>query len=268
MRALSNPMTTSPSTTRAGAERTPKRNSSSRASSSIIRSFLTNSTPLPVRYSDSAVQGPQKGCEYTVICRSPISFPLGFFLLVTLVTFLGLRQLPGLLLPCLPQPFLPCASASSEIKGCSSVMNFSIQARLSDEAYGRSTMTPAGRPLPAASTRHAGRCADFPVRGRPAGLPTGKVEKNLSRVAGAGGDIPRVGVGDRGDASRLQNTGGPRLTGLVADRVRRASAEPRPRGPLCTAGGFPVRPPPLSFGGCNSVGSGSSFCSGFRIPLP
>ena len=101
MRALSNPMTTSPSTTRAGAERTPRLNSSSRASSSIIRSFLTNSIPLPARYSDSAVQGPQKGCEYKVICRSPISFPLRFFP--------GLLQLSGLLLPCLPQQFLPAA---------------------------------------------------------------------------------------------------------------------------------------------------------------
>jgi hypothetical protein len=34
---------------------------------------------LSARYSDSAVQGPQKGCEYTVICRSPISFPLSRF---------------------------------------------------------------------------------------------------------------------------------------------------------------------------------------------
>jgi hypothetical protein len=43
-------------------------NSSFRASSSIMMSFMMNSTPLPVRYSASALQGPQKGCEYTVIC--------------------------------------------------------------------------------------------------------------------------------------------------------------------------------------------------------
>lgn len=72
MRSLSNPVATSPSTTRAGTERTPRPNSSSRASSSIIRSFTTNEIPLPVRYSASAEQGPQKGCEYTVILWSPI----------------------------------------------------------------------------------------------------------------------------------------------------------------------------------------------------
>jgi len=81
MRSLSNPISTSPSTTRAGTERTPRLNSSSRASSSIIRSFLKNNTPLPVRYSASAEQGPQKGCEYTVILWSPIwhSLFLWFF---------------------------------------------------------------------------------------------------------------------------------------------------------------------------------------------
>jgi len=76
MRALSNPISTSPSTTRAGAERTPMLNSSSRASSSIIRSFLKNETPLPVRYSASAEQGPQKGCEYIVILWSLIRHSL------------------------------------------------------------------------------------------------------------------------------------------------------------------------------------------------
>ena len=79
IRALSNPISTLPSTTKAGVERTPRLNNSSRASSSIMTSFGVNSTPLLVRYSASAVQGPQKGCEYTMICRSLMISPCVFF---------------------------------------------------------------------------------------------------------------------------------------------------------------------------------------------
>ena len=46
------------------------------------------------------------------------------------------------------------------------------------------------------------------------------VEKNLSRVAGAGSDIPGVGVGDRGDAPCFQHTGD-QTHGLVAHRSER-----------------------------------------------
>jgi len=93
IRVLSNPATTSPSTTRAGVDRTPRLSNSSRASSSIMTSFMANATFLLVRYSASAPQGPQKGCEYKVICRSRIIYSMCF-------AAADLLRLIGLLLPC------------------------------------------------------------------------------------------------------------------------------------------------------------------------
>lgn len=167
IRALSNPITTLPSTTNAGAERTPRSNSSSRASSSIMMSFMANSTPLLVRYSASAVQGPQRGCENIVIFCSLIIASLCFCLPEAAAIYpWGQDGCDTKYNPTAPHhPKLRCcaphemafqgttglcycaclafcsrafcsnscrlASASSEMKGCSSVMNFSIHALLS-----------------------------------------------------------------------------------------------------------------------------------------
>ena len=56
----------------------------------------------------------------------------------------------------------------------------------------------------------------FGIVGPACRVAQGVVEKDLPRVAGAGGDVPGVGVGDRGDAPCFQHTGD-QTHGLVTD---------------------------------------------------
>jgi len=56
----------------------------------------------------------------------------------------------------------------------------------------------------------------FRIVGPARRVAQGIIEKDLPRVAGAGSDIPPIGIGDSGDASCFQHTGN-QTHGLVTD---------------------------------------------------
>ncbi len=125
--------------------------------------------------------------------------------------------MPGLLLPCLPQQFLPVRLSILRNKGLLVGHEFFHPCTAFGSRIRQINDDPRSVGLfQQLQTSSQDVALVFRVMRSTRRVAQGIVEKNLSRVASTGGDIPRVGVGDGGDVSRLQNSGN-QTHGLMAD---------------------------------------------------
>jgi hypothetical protein len=127
-------------------------------------------------------------------------------------------RLPGLLFPGLFQSFLPSGFAIFRKEGLLIGHEF-LHPQLALRPHVRQVHDDS-RPV-GVFQQFQTRTQDFPlifnVMGPARRVAKRIVEKNLPGVAGMGGDVPRIGEGDRRDASFLQDTSD-QTHGLVTDR--------------------------------------------------
>ena len=87
-------------------------------------------------------------------------------------------------------------------------MNFFIQSRFSGPFVGKVDDDPRPiRMFQQLQPRAQNVALVFRIMGPARRVPQGIIEKDLPRVAGAGGNIPRIGIRDRRDSPFFQHTG-------------------------------------------------------------